>query len=439
MQSRAMRLILAAVCCIAGVATATFVLSSEQQIADRRVSERVFDQRAREATEALADLRTAQQAYVAAGQGVAFWMSKVDATMETVANTLATLQQSATIAASKAALDETGTTLHEFGDVDKRIRGYLESGAQLMAADIIFTEGGEAVASAARQVESARLEEQSNLDRFAGERRKQEAQALAGAGGLIILIVVALALSPRKPAARADPASPDRLGAPSELLAPREPITPRQVAPWTTSADKTVSSTDETLPMRREASPEPKPAEPKPAEMARPVDVAKRAAGPALKAAAQLCTDLGRVSDSQELRSLIGRAADMLDASGLVLWMGTAAGDELRPAVAHGYDSQMVARIPSVPRSANNAAATAYRTATLQIVLSRPGSAKGAVVAPVVSADGCIGVLSAEIRDGGEASETVQALAAIIAAQLAGVLGSTPAPNQGRSTGSAAM
>jgi hypothetical protein len=399
-----MRLILAAVCCIAGGATATFVLSSEQQITERRASARVFDQRAREATEALAGVRTAQQAYVAAGQGVAFWMSRVDATMETVANTLAMLQQSATIAASRAALDGTGTTLHEFGDVDKRIRGYLKSGAQLMAADIIFTEGGEAAASAAHQVESARLEEQSNLDRFEGVHRKQEAQALAGAAGLVIVIVVALALWPRKAAARADPASPGLLVAPRELIA------------------------------RREASPEPEPA-----EIARPVDVSKRAAGPALKAAAQLCTDLGRVSDSQELRALIGRAADMLDASGLVLWMGTADGEELRPAVAHGYDPQLAARIPSVPRSANNAAAAAYRTATLQIVLSRPGSARGAVVAPVVSADGCIGVLSAEIRDGGEASETVQALAAIIAAQLAGVLGSTPAKNEGRSTGSAAM
>jgi hypothetical protein len=429
-----MRLILAAVCCIAGVATASFLLSSEQQIAERRASERVFDQRASEATAALADLRTAQQAYVAAGQGVAFWMSRVDATVETVASTLVALQQSATIAASKAALDETGTTLHEFGDVDRRIRGYLKSGAQLMAADIIFTEGGEAATTAARQVESARLEEQSNLDRFEGVRRKQEAQALAGAAGLVILIVVALALWPRKAAGQADPASPGPLVAPRELIAPREPIARRKVVPRTTSTDETVPSTDETLPTWREGSPEPKPA-----EIARPVDVSKRAAGPALKAAAQLCTDLGRVSDSQELRSLIGRAADMLDASGLVLWMGTAAGDELRPAVAHGYDSQMAARIPSVPRSANNAAAAAYRTATLQIVLSRPGSANGAVVAPVVSADGCIGVLSAEIRDGGEASETVQALAAIIAAQLAGVLASTPAPNEGRSTGSAAM
>jgi hypothetical protein len=427
MQSRAMRLILAAVCCIAGGATATFLLYSEQQITERRAAERVFDQRAREATEALADVRAAQQAYVAAGQGVAFWMSKVDATMDTVGNTLVMLRQSATDAAAKAALEETGTTLHEFSAVDKRIRDYLKSGAQLMAADIIFTEGGEAAAGAARQVESARLEQHRNLDRFEGARRRQDAQALAGAAGLVTLIVVALALLPRQAAARADLASP---GPP---IAPREPIAPGKAVPWMTT-DETLPSTDETPPMWREAPPEPQPA-----EIARPVDVSKRAAGPALKAAAALCTEIGRVSDSQELRSLIGRAADMLDASGLMLWMRTEAGDELRPAVAHGYDPQMIARIPSVPRSANNAAATAYRTATLQIVLSRPGSAKGAVVAPMVSADGCIGVLSAEIRDGGEASETVQALAAIIAAQLAGVLGSTPATDEGRSPGSAAM
>jgi hypothetical protein len=55
-----------------------------------------------------------------------------------------------------------------------------------------------------------------------------------------------------------------------------------------------------------------------------------------------------------------------------------------------------------------------------------------------LSVDGCIGVLSAEIRDGAESSETVQAAAAIIAAQLAGVLVSTPAA-EARSAGTAAM
>jgi hypothetical protein len=60
-------------------------------------------------------------------------------------------------------------------------------------------------------------------------------------------------------------------------------------------------------------------------------------------------------------------------------------------------------------------------------VLSRPGRSSGAVVAPILSADGCIGALSAEIRGGGETSDSVQALAAIFAALLAGVLVTAPA------------
>src|SRR5207302_10044296 len=58
----------------------------------------------------------------------------------------------------------------------------------------------------------------------------------------------------------------------------------------------------------------------------------------------------------------------------------------------------------------------------LQIVLTRPGTSPGAVVAPLLSPDGCIGALTAEIRDRGETSDSVQALAAIFAAQLVGML-----------------
>ena len=124
----------------------------------------------------------------------------------------------------------------------------------------------------------------------------------------------------------------------------------------------------------------------------------------------------------------MARAADVMDASGLVVWLGDAAGGDLRPVIAHGYSNQVLARMPAVPRSANNAAAAAYRAGQLQIVLARPGSASGAIAAPLLSSAGCIGTLSAEIRDGGEASDSVQALAAIFAAQLAGVLATTPRP-----------
>jgi hypothetical protein len=78
--------------------------------------------------------------------------------------------------------------------------------------------------------------------------------------------------------------------------------------------------------------------------------------------------------------------------------------------------------MPAVPRSADNAAAAAYRTGSQQIVLSRPGGAPGAIVAPILGADGCIGALTAEIKDGGEGSEAVQAVTTIVAAHLASVL-----------------
>ena len=155
---------------------------------------------------------------------------------------------------------------------------------------------------------------------------------------------------------------------------------------------------------------------------------------PALKAAAELCTELGRVSDLEDLRKLLARAARALDASGLIIWLGSPAGTDLRPVLAHGYSPQTLARMPVVPRAADNAAAAAYRTSTLQIVLSRPGASSGAVVAPLLSPEGCIGALTAEINDRGETSDAVQAFAEIFAAQLASVLASSsvPAANAGQ-------
>jgi hypothetical protein len=152
-----------------------------------------------------------------------------------------------------------------------------------------------------------------------------------------------------------------------------------------------------------------------------------RRTAPALKTAAELCTEFGRVRNADDLTRLLGRTADALESSGLVVWLGTGPGGELRPAIAHGYPPQTLARMPSIPRSADNAAAAAYRTASLQIVLARPGTSSGAIVAPLMSPDGCIGALTAEIKGGAETSDIVQSLATIFAAQLAGVLAPTVA------------
>jgi len=394
MRSRAARLILGVGALLTLCATAFFVNRSEQHVIAMRVAERTFDLSAREAADGLADLRASQAAYVAAGQGVTFWMPKVAATAAGVTQKMAELRAAASNDATRSALDEASATIAEFSRVDGRAREYLKSGQQLMAGDVIFTEGGQTASVAAQQVNAARTAEHQAVEAAEYGYRRQQAAALGGAAAVSVLALLVLGLlTPRSPA--------------------RTEIAPRAASSGDDLGDMIL----------RDA-----PASPSKYVTARP-------AGPVLRAASQLCTDFGRVSDVEELKTLVGRAANLMDASGLVVWVTSTDGAELQPALSHGYAPQVLARMPAIPRSADNAAAAAVRTSQLQIVLGRPGSSNGAVVAPVLSPEGCVGALSAEIRGGGEASESVQALAAIFAAQLSGVLHTTPASHEQRATG----
>jgi hypothetical protein len=74
--------------------------------------------------------------------------------------------------------------------------------------------------------------------------------------------------------------------------------------------------------------------------------------------------------------------------------------------------------MPVIPRSADNAAAAAYRTGRTQVVSPSDDSSPGAVISPLLTPAGCVGALTAEVAGGEESSDHVQALAAIFAAQL---------------------
>jgi len=158
-----------------------------------------------------------------------------------------------------------------------------------------------------------------------------------------------------------------------------------------------------------------------------------------LRVVSELCTNLGRVSDVEELQTLIAKTADLMDARGLIVWMNVPGATELRPALSHGYPQEMLSRLPPLSRSADNAVARALRTSQLQIVLARPGVSDGAVVAPLLTSAGCVGAISAEVRGGGETTDAVQALAAIVAAQMANVLHATPQSHEPRATGTSGI
>jgi hypothetical protein len=384
MRSSAFRFTIGAAAWIAIGVAGYLLLTSEQHIKQLSTSARAFDQHAREAIDAFADARMAQQAYVAAGQGIGFWMPKVTASSELADAALDALRSSAG-AAARGPIDQAVESSKELAAIERRVREYLKASQQLMAGDVIFTEGTQAATAAMRQVETARQAEAQSFDAAVAALRKQEAIALAAAAAVALLIVLVLAFKPREKADVPEPApvSIAHAAAPAEQPRPQAPPS----VPEPTIADT-------------------------------------------FKTAATLATDFGRVRDLDDLSRVLGRAAETMDASGVMVWMSTAGGSELRPVLAHGYSADVLARIPPVPRSADNAAAKAFRSGTLQIVLARPGKSTGAVVAPILSSDGCIGALSAEIRHGAETSETTHALATMFAAHLSTVVAQTPEADQ---------
>ncbi|HMD34281.1 MAG TPA: hypothetical protein VKH42_04905 [Vicinamibacterales bacterium] len=375
-------------------AAAAFLVSSEKQLRTIAASASTFDVHAREAVDALADVRAAEEAYLVPGQGLPFWMHKVATTVDVVRPNIAGLRQSSGSTAALSALVDADAALTEFENIDRRAREYMNAGQQLMASDVIFTEATQTAAAAGHQIEGARVAERQVADSKSAAIRRSEGLAAGGAAAFAFVMMLTLVPRPRQDDAAGIAATPE-----SEEFA------------------------------RVVARPQPAPAKHEPAFPAdtpvSPTGRIRMTTSPVLKAAAELAVAFGRVNEAGELERLMARTADVLDASGIVVWMGNSMGGDLRPVVTHGYSSQAVSRMPKVARGADNAAAAAYRTGELQIVPSRPGF-RGAVVAPILRADGCVGALSAEIQDGGEIADGVHAVAAIVAAQLGCVLPEAP-------------
>jgi hypothetical protein len=128
------------------------------------------------------------------------------------------------------------------------------------------------------------------------------------------------------------------------------------------------------------------------------------------------------VIDTESLPAVLARAASVLDATGIVLWISDPDGHELNPIVTHGYDQQVLLRLGTIRREAENVTAAAFRTSLVQTVKSDAVS-NGAIAAPLVTPVGPVGVMSAEVRNGREQHPGTLAAATIVAAQLAMLVG----------------
>jgi hypothetical protein len=141
-----------------------------------------------------------------------------------------------------------------------------------------------------------------------------------------------------------------------------------------------------------------------------------------LAAAAELTVSVARAGDVDGLRPVLARLAEHLDAVGIIVWLEDASTQRLTPIVTHGYPAETLAHLPAIDLDADNATARAWRLAELQIVAGR-GAQPGAIVVPMPSSAGCVGVIAAEVRHGREHDPATLALARILAAQLAMLTG----------------
>jgi hypothetical protein len=376
------------------------------------------------------ELRGAQQGYVAVGQGDQFWASKVDASIAKLRDTLNSLRGQSTGTKGQTALDSAASALQDFEQMDHRARDYARSGQKLLASDLIFANGYELTAAAASSLEVARLSEHEARESggLSMERRRLTATGAAMAVGFfVIALLVPLGAEPEKmPEIPARPipryegvrhtARIETAGLNAEegwsaaKVVPKATPAARATSPTTGTAAKVMPAPVAPAAARPVAAPAPPPVLPPPPPA---ID---------LPGVAALCSELARVVDTYALPAILERAAIVLDAPGIVLWIADPDGRELSPIVTYGYSQQLVARLGTLARDAENATASAFRTALLQTVKTDAVS-NGAIAAPLVTPAGCVGVMAAEVRNAGETDAAKLAVATIVAAQLATLVG----------------
>ncbi len=335
----------------------------------------------RAAEQTLADLGAAQASYIAAGQNIdasTTWMNTAAGLAVELESAVANLNAITTSAEARSHYAAATPLVETVTAADRKARGLVGTGQILVAADVVLIEGAGTVKQLKTELAAAREAEMAAFESKATELGWINLGAIAAAMliGLILLIVATrqngdasadtrLSLNARDDApAHPAPAAPDAPAAPAAPVAPDV---------WSTPT----------------------------------LDL-----GPA----ADLCVELGLVQSSDQLAALIARAATVLDAKGVVLWVSESGGRVLRPTMAHGYSERVLQRMGTLSADGDNVTSLAFRTRQPQVVRGSIDG-QGALAVPLVTGSGCVGVLAAEVQ-GAKPGDARFAIARIIAAQL---------------------
>ena len=403
MKNRGVWVLLLVLAVAALAAAGAGVWLIEQRVAAVQVAAGNFERDARQAVVSLSDWRAAQQAYVAEGQPPGVWIARAAGIGEAIGPKLSALRAAAGTAEAQGALESAIEAFTALTQSDARAQEYLKSGQRLSASDVIFAEAVPALERTVLAVDTARGQEQVAFAVALEGLRRREVISLASAAGVVLIALLLL-----MPIPRADEQAAETGGADEALNVPK------QGGGRAVSRDIGDGVVRGAQPLADDR--------PAPTSVADAFDDAPDAGSPPkrpdLDAVADLCSALARVQDTRELEGLLERTARALDASGVIVWMPDGPHGTLRPVLAHGYAPLALSRMGVIHPASDNATATAYRTKSVVVVPAEP-LASGAIVAPLISSEGCSGAMAVELREGVEAAPQVRAVATIVAAQLA--------------------
>jgi hypothetical protein len=391
-----------------GIGTAALIWIDEQRRSALDVHERDIAARVEGLTAAARDIAAYQAAYVALAQPLQPALDRVAANLQGLSAAVTILTSAIRSSNATSPVTDIHDDVTRLAEADRTIRDNLRAGETLMASDLIFGEARHTIDGIAISLRQVRDAESSwtSAERQRVDQEVWRATAAAAAVwlvGLLLLVHVPARKTATTGSAAMQAASPQpEVADASSLRLVPEPRESWPGAPGAQTPDASPASMPVTT-----ATP-----------------TARSTSSVDLAAAADVCIAISRVTAVAALTDLLGRAAEVLDATGVIVWMG--AGEELFPATAYGYDPRVVSRLGPIARFSDNATANAWVMGQLRTVAG-DATTNGAIVAPMFGPDSCIGVLAAEVRHGREADAATQAVTMMIAAQLATAVVAWPA------------
>ena len=396
------------------ILTATIALGALAQdyrfdalIAAEQSTGRAFDGQVRDLDRSLAVLQSTQQASVAKGQAAGDWLDRSTKLTADIDATLAQQRAAVKDAETISALDAAASALQNFKKVDSQVRLSLGQGDSLHASDLIFLDSAGFIDKMHEAFDRLRGRNRQLVD----HNVQQLARLRLGMNGVAMLFVLAVAVYfGRAAAVLGQKGGEPTMAQMLRDLPPPVKAASSAAAPGTPALQATASTPTAGTAVAGSAP------------VHRPSN---------LTAAAELCVDLAKVMEAQDVPALLDRAASILDARGIVFWAVDSDGARLRPSLSHGYADRVLAKLRPLQIDADNVTSLAYRSLQPQMLNGASPADPAALAIPLLTGTGCVGVMAVELRHNRPHADLLS-VARILGAQFSTLI--APAEETGHKT-----